>query len=79
MSFKECKLISVCFIDVDWLLFVSCVLVSFVGCELSYSSFFEFSLKVLKMCSCFVKDVDFRYVDLLFVDFIDIDFCDSLF
>tara|TARA_B100002049_G_scaffold102151_1_gene75398 strand:- start:288 stop:878 length:591 start_codon:yes stop_codon:yes gene_type:complete len=78
-SFKECKLTSVRFTDVDWPLLASRAPVSFVGCELSHSSFFELSLKALKMRSCFAKDVDFRHADLTSADFTDTDFRDSLF
>ena len=67
------------FTDVDWPLLANRAPVSFVGCELSHSSFFELSLKALKMRSCFAKDVDFRHADLSSADFTDTDFRDSLF
>ncbi|MBH0045460.1 pentapeptide repeat-containing protein [Pseudoalteromonas sp. NZS11_1] len=79
VSFSHCKLNSLQWADVDWPALSINAPVSFNYCELSNSSFFELTLKALKLTHCFAKNVDFRHADLSGSIFTGTDFRDSEF
>jgi uncharacterized protein YjbI with pentapeptide repeats len=79
VDFKGCKLNSIVWGQVNWPQLALTAPVSFKGCELSHSSFFESQLKALTMTDCFAKDVDFRHANLAKSQFIGTDFRDSVF
>ena len=53
--------------------------VSFNSCELSNCSFYELTLKSLKLIHCFAKNVDFRHANLKQSTFTGSNFRDSEF
>ncbi|MBQ4858639.1 pentapeptide repeat-containing protein [Pseudoalteromonas sp. MMG007] len=79
VSFSDCKLNSVQWGDADWGALSIDAPVSFNSCELSNSSFYDLTLKSLKLIHCFAKNVDFRHANLKQSKFTGTDFRDSEF
>ena len=77
VDFSHCKLNSIQWSDINWPQLSVNAAVSFSHCELSHSSFFELTLKALKLTDCFAKNVDFRHANLAKSKFSGTDFRDS--